>query len=120
MTIELEGINRRLKKIECQKNDELLTLVEMLANISFFGDMKKARCDFAKNSQCSYFVLDSKSKGRLPISASCRVKGCKEHISHRHIELTNMTCALCEISSDLTIGDNNPSRLAQNRKSLKS
>jgi hypothetical protein len=106
MTIEIEDLHRRLEKIECQRTDEVLTLVELLANISFFGDMKKANCVYAKNGQCGFFVVNNEAKGTIPVSGSCRIEECQELSPHRHIELTNVTCALCDMAKELTVSDN--------------
>jgi hypothetical protein len=103
MTIELEELHERIKKIEKQKNEQVLTLVEILANITFFGELKKARCEFAKNSQCSYFVLLNSEKLKVPIAANCRIKQCKQEAPHCHLELSNITCALCEMGKDQLI-----------------
>jgi hypothetical protein len=119
MTLDLEDLNKRLTKVEQQKTDEVLTIVEILANFSFFGEIKKSNCGFAKNGQCSYYFLKDESKSRLPISANCRVEECTEYSSHNHIELTNMTCALCEITKDI-ISNNSDSRQKKNRRSIKS
>ncbi len=97
MTIEIEELKKRLDKIEQQKNEEVLTLVEILANISFFGEQKKAQCEYAKNSQCSFFFLLNEAKGKIPIATNCRIKDCKEPASlHCHLELSNITCSFCE------------------------
>ena len=97
MTIKIEELQKRLDDIERQKNDEVLTLVELLANVSFFGEQKKAQCEYAKNSQCSYFFLLNEAKGKIPIATNCRIKECKEPASlHCHLELSNITCSFCE------------------------
>ena len=97
MTIKIEELQKRLDDIERQKNDEVLTLVELLANVSFFGEQKKAQCEHAKNGQCSYFFLLNESKGKIPIATNCRIKECKEPASlHCHLELSNITCSFCE------------------------
>ena len=57
MVIGIEELRTRVDKIEEQKNQEILTLVEILSNATFFGEIKKANCEYAKNGQCGYFVL---------------------------------------------------------------
>ena len=41
MTIEIDHLRRRIEKIEQLENEEALTLVEILTNITFFGELKK-------------------------------------------------------------------------------
>jgi hypothetical protein len=100
MTIELDQLRRRIEKIEQLENEEVLTLVEILANITFFGELKKAQCEHAKNGQCSFFILLNEAKGKIPIATNCRIKLCKEPGPHCHIEISNTSCALCGIGKD--------------------
>ena len=99
MITELEDLHKRVDKIEKQRNQEVLTLVEILSNAAFFGGIKKARCENAKNGQCGFFILKNEAKDKIPIAADCRVKQCKESSLHCHIELSDITCALCAITS---------------------
>jgi hypothetical protein len=97
MTTEIKQLQRRLDEIERQKNEEVLTLVEILANISFFGGTKKVQCKHAKNGQCSFFFLLNEAKGKIPVATNCRIKECGEPASiHCHLELSNITCSFCE------------------------
>jgi hypothetical protein len=100
MTIEIDQLHRRIDKIEQLRNEEALTLVEILASITFFGDLKKTQCEHAKNGQCSFFVLVNEAKGKIPIATDCRINLCKEDDPHCHIELSNISCALCAIGKD--------------------
>jgi hypothetical protein len=95
MGVELENLNQRLEKLEKNNNQEVLTLVEILANATFFGQMKKALCQYAKNGQCSLFIVDSNAEKKIPLATGCRIKDCKEKLKHSHIELSNLTCSLC-------------------------
>jgi hypothetical protein len=98
MTVEIEELQRRINKIEQQKNEEVLTMLEILANLAFFGELKKTQCYYANNGQCSFFVLLNEANGKIPIATNCRVKRCKESaILHCHLELSSVTCAICEI-----------------------
>ena len=97
MITELEALSKRIDKIEKQKADEVLTLVEILSNAAFFGEIKKAGCEYAKENQCSFFILTAEAKGKIPIVSECRVNQCSEASLHCHLELSNITCALCEI-----------------------
>ena len=107
MTIEIEELQRRLDNIERQKNEEVLTLVEILANVSFFGEQKKAQCEHAKNGQCNYFFLLNEAKGKIPIATNCRIKECKEPAAlHCHLELSNITCSFCENYKGLKLNPN--------------
>jgi len=100
MTIEIDHLRRRIEKIEQLENEEALTLVEILANITFFGELKKTQCEHAKNGQCSFFVLVNEAKGKIPIATNCRIKLCKEADPHCHLELSNISCALCGMGRD--------------------
>jgi hypothetical protein len=96
MITDLEELSKRIDKIEKQKTDEVLTLVEILSNAAFFGEIKQASCGYAKDGQCSFFILTSEAKSKIPIVSDCRVKHCSETSIHSHLELSNITCALCE------------------------
>jgi hypothetical protein len=97
MGIQLEELNQRLGKLEQQNTQEILTLIEMLSNATFFGTLKKANCEFAKNGQCSFFALQYETKNKIPIVTDCRIKDCNEPTIHSHIELSNITCAFCQL-----------------------
>jgi hypothetical protein len=99
MVTELEELQKRVDRIEKQKNQEVLSLVEILSNATFFGEVKKANCTFSKNGQCSFFILKSDVKNKIPIVSDCRIENCEESRLHYHLELSNITCALCEISN---------------------
>ena len=99
MVTELEELQKRVDRIEKQKNQEVLSLVEILSNATFFGETKKANCTFSKNGQCGFFILKSDVKNKIPIASECRIQNCEESRIHCHIELSNITCALCEISN---------------------
>ncbi len=100
MTSEVDQLNRRIDKIEELKNEEVLTLVEILSNFTFFGEQKKTQCEHVKNGQCNFFVLMTQAKGKIPIATDCRINLCKNEEPHCHLEVSNITCALCEISKD--------------------
>jgi hypothetical protein len=92
----LQELQDRLEKLEETKNDEVLTLIEILSNLSFFGEIKKAQCRYFKDGQCAYFVVTKEHKNKLPIVSKCRVNGCKELLEHYHIETSDITCSLCQ------------------------
>lgn len=114
MTIEIDQLHRRIDRIEQLENEEALTLVEILSNITFFGELKKSQCKHAKNGQCNFYVLMTEAKGKIPIAADCRINLCKEDEPHCHLELSNITCALCEISKDQKISSKTK-RVKKNR-----
>jgi len=93
---ELEELNKRIDKLEKQNSEEVLTLVEILSSATFFGQIKKASCEYAKNGQCSYFTIRSEEKNKIPIVTDCRIKDCENSDSHCHIEASNITCTLCQ------------------------
>lgn len=94
----LEKIEKRLKKLEIQEFQDTLTLVEMLSNISFFGNLKKKNCKFAKQEQCSFFLVKGNLKKTIPLATECKIHSCEEKSSHCHIELCNATCAICPVA----------------------
>jgi hypothetical protein len=96
MVTDLEELHKRVEKIEKQKNQEILTLVEILSNATFFGEIKKAGCEYAKNGQCSFYIIKNPEKNALPIISHCRIKNCEETLIHYHIEPSNITCSLCQ------------------------
>jgi hypothetical protein len=96
MATEIQDLNKRVEKIERQKKQEILTLVEILSNATFFGEIKKANCEYSKNGQCSFFTLEAEAKNKIPIATDCRIKLCKNSPNHCHIEVSNIACALCQ------------------------
>lgn len=96
MVTEIDELQKRIDKIEKQKNQEVLALVEILSNATFFGEIKKANCEFAKNGQCSFFILDCETKNKIPIASECKIKECREPSLHSHIEISNISCTLCQ------------------------
>lgn len=95
MVSNIQELSNRVNRIEEQKNQEVVTLIEILANATFFGGIKKAKCDHAKQGQCSFFTIDSIVEKSIPIVSKCKIKNCKEKQPHHHIELSNITCSLC-------------------------
>ena len=96
MDNKINELHKRVDKIEQQKNEEVLALVEILSNTTFFGEIKKANCEYAKNGQCSFFILDTEAKNKIPIASECKIKQCVEPSVHCHIEISNISCTLCQ------------------------
>ena len=99
MGTQIEELSERISKLEKHRNEEILTLVEILSNATFFGGMKKANCEYSKNAQCSFFSLKSDAKNKIPIVTDCRIKQCKKSPVHCHIELSDIACAFCQITN---------------------
>jgi hypothetical protein len=95
MVTNIQELHNRVDRIEEQKNQELLTLVEILSNVTFFGGLKKANCDHAKQGQCSFFTIGNAAEKSIPIVSECRIKDCNDKPLHYHIEISNITCSLC-------------------------
>jgi hypothetical protein len=96
MGTEIDELCRRIDKIERQKDEEVLSLVEILSNATFFGEIKKSHCEYARDGQCIFFVLDSEQRNKMPIITECRIRECQETYLHCHIELSNISCTLCQ------------------------
>ena len=96
MDNRIDELHKRVDKIEQQKNQEVLALVEILSNTTFFGEIKKANCQYAKDGQCSFFILDTETENKIPIASECKIKQCKEPSVHCHIEISDISCTLCQ------------------------
>jgi hypothetical protein len=96
MLSQIEELHLRLDKLEKQKDQEVLALVEILSNSTFFGELRKANCQYAMDGQCALFVLQDEMKNKIPIVSECRIKQCAQAAKHFHIELSNITCTLCQ------------------------
>jgi len=96
MVTEPQQLSKRIEQLEQLSNQELLTIVEIMSNFNFFGELKRANCEYAQNGQCSYFLLHSEVKNKIPILEECRIEECEEMLEHKHIELSNITCSLCQ------------------------
>jgi len=99
MVSQVEVLKERLCKLEQQNKQEVLTLIEILSNLTFFGEIKQLNCLFAKNGQCTFYHIKKDQKNRLPVVGECRVESCKERSLHYHIELSNVTCSICQKSN---------------------
>ena len=95
MDTEIEYLYRRIDKIEKQNYQDVLTLVEILSNATFFGKIKQSNCNYSKDGQCSFYILKSEEKNKIPIATECRIKQCNEPSFHCHIELSKISCTLC-------------------------
>ena len=93
----LEEINIRLDKLEKQDLQNILSLLEIMSSATFFGEMKKTKCEYSKEGQCSFFFLKKETKNRLPIALDCRIEDCKDMPGHCHLELSNLTCTFCPV-----------------------
>lgn len=107
MQADLEDLTKRLDKLEKQKDQEILAVVEILSNATFFGDLKKIRCQYAKDGQCSYFILKTEAKNKMPIVTDCKIENCEVPSKHCHIELSNITCTFCQATMEPNVLLNN-------------
>ena len=107
MQPDLEDLTKRLDKLEKQKDHEILALVEILSNATFFGDLKKIHCQYSKDGQCSYFILETNAKNKMPIVTDCKIENCQVPTKHCHIELSNITCTFCQATMEPNVLFNN-------------
>jgi len=114
MLSQIEELHLRLDKLEKQKDQEVLALVEILSNATFFGELRKANCQFAMDGQCALFVLQEEAKDKIPIVSECRIKQCEESAKHFHIELSNITCTLCQ-EADTGLLSSSPIKNTKNK-----
>ena len=96
METKLEELDQRISKLEKHNTEEVLTLIEMLSNLTFFGNLKKTNCEYARDGQCSFFILKRNAKNSIPIVSICRIRNCPDPSGHYHIDLSNITCSLCQ------------------------
>jgi len=94
-TIQLEEAKTRIDKLEKRDMQDLLTLLEIMSNITFFGGLKKENCEYVRDGQCSFFHLQVDSKNKIPLANECRIQGCEETNDHCHLETSNVTCTFC-------------------------
>ena len=99
---QIEMINSRLGKLEKQNFQDLLLLLEIMSSATFFGEMKKNGCKYAKGDQCSFFFLKTEAKNKIPIATDCKISNCKDMPGHCHLELSNLTCTLCPVGAQFS------------------
>ena len=92
---QIKELRTRINNLENREKEEMLTLLEIMSNITFFGGIKKTNCKYAKNKQCSLFHLQINSKGKIPLTTECRIPSCDSQYNHCHVEISNMTCSFC-------------------------
>jgi hypothetical protein len=90
-----DELEKRLKLLEKHGMENSLTLLEILSNITFFGNLKKEKCKYARDGQCGRFFLKLDTVNKIPIATKCRIKGCNGELDHCHLELSNLSCAFC-------------------------
>ena len=96
MVTSLEALSSRIDELEKQTNQEALALIEILSNATLFGELKKSNCQYAVKGQCGLFIFRNDTRNKIPIITECRIPECEEPFKHYHIELSNITCTLCE------------------------
>ena len=92
---QLEELDKLLKLLENHERENSLTLVEILSNITFFGNLKMEKCRYARDGQCGCYFLKVDAAKKIPIATKCRIKGCNCELDHFHLELSNLSCAFC-------------------------
>ena len=92
---ELEELEKRVKLLEKHGFEDSLTLLEILSNITFFGNLKMEKCKYARDGQCGRFFLKLDAAKKIPIVTKCRINGCNDELDHCHLELSNVSCAFC-------------------------
>jgi len=93
--MQLEELNNRVDKLEKRDIQDLLTLLEIMSNATFFGGMKKTSCEHAKEGQCSLFYLKKGSTNKIPLATDCRINGCSDSTEHCHLETSAVACTFC-------------------------
>ena len=91
----MEELFTRIDNLEKRDKEEIVTLVEILANVTFFGGLKKDNCEYAKKGQCSLFYLQNSARDKIPLATECRVPECGENNDHCHLEISSITCTFC-------------------------
>ena len=108
----LTELEKRIQKLEKHGFEDTLTLIEILANAAYFGNLKMQKCEHAKNGQCSLFLLRTDAKGKIPMVADCRISDCEDKTEHCHFEVSRVTCAFCPVvlllSHAQTLSQTNP------------
>ncbi len=95
----LDELEQRLEKLEKHRFEDALTLLEFLSSVTFFGGLKMAQCEYAKEGQCTLFTLEADAEEKIPVATKCRIRGCGGEPGHCHLELSNVICAFCPISN---------------------
>ncbi len=96
MTVaQLEALRTRVDRLEKRDVERLLTMVEVMSNVTFFGEMKRSECEFSKDGQCSLYLLKKEAKGKIPVATECRIHECVVTEKHSHLEANNITCTFC-------------------------
>jgi hypothetical protein len=116
---QLKEINMRLEKLEKQSAQDLMVLLEIMSSATFFGGLKKTNCEYAKEDQCSFFFLKEEAKNKLPIAMDCRIKDCKDIPRHCHLELSNLTCALCPLWRNSQYSDSTLPKAVEDTKTCR-
>jgi hypothetical protein len=114
----LEEFDIRLGKLERQNLQDVMSLLEIMSTATFFGNMKKANCEYAMEGQCSFFFLKKEAKDKLPIATDCRISDCKDIPGHCHLELSNITCTFCPVWRSSESSDPTTLNAAEDTKQL--
>lgn len=106
-SVQIEELFTRIDNLEKRDKEEIVTLLEILANATFFGGLKKTNCEHANNGQCSLFYLQSDATNKIPLATECRVSGCGTNHDHCHLEISNITCTFCPQWNDTQLNNSN-------------
>lgn len=92
---DLKSLRNRVESIQTQSEEQILTLIEILANANFFGQQRKDNCEYLKNDLCTYYAIPNDNARKLPIMIECKIANCKSS-PHLHIRATDIGCCLCK------------------------
>lgn len=95
-------LEKRIEKLEKHSLEDTLTLIEILSNVAYFGNLKMEKCEHAKQGQCSLFLIRNDAKGKIPMVTDCRIDDCNREVGHCHLEVSKVTCAFCPVLPLLT------------------
>jgi len=98
----LTDLEKRIEAMEKHGFEDTLTLIEILGNAAYFGNLKMEKCEYAKQGQCSLFLLRTDARGKIPMVTDCRIDNCKGEKGHCHLEVSRVTCAFCPVAPLLT------------------
>ena len=60
ITKKIEECKHMLTKLEQHEIENTMILIEILCNITLFGEINRSNCIYAEDEQCSYFNFEKK------------------------------------------------------------
>jgi hypothetical protein len=96
MVIDVEDLDKRVDKMQRQKEQETWLSLKYLQTQRSLKKLKKQTANMQKMFNACCFKVKNRKK-QNPIFTKCRIKKCIEKSQHGHIEIPKITRSICQV-----------------------